>query len=207
MPNASHTIREEIHGVVLFVGAIWAVYFVSLVFPGVDHYGVIPRRLGGLAGIAAMPFLHANLQHLLSNTVPLAVLLILLAGSRAESWEVVVMISGLGGLLLWVFGRPAVHIGASGLISGLAAFLILSGFLERRIIPLLIALLVGFLYGGSLVLGVLPRIGSQVSWDGHLCGAIAGGLVAYALTRGSRSPPRPQPRESLVMTENDRVVL
>ena len=91
-------------------------------------------------------------------------------------------------MLLWTFGRPAVHIGASGLISGLTAFLILSGFLEQRIIPLLIALLVGFLYGGSLALGVIPRVGSQISWDGHLCGAIAGGVVAYALTRGSRRP-------------------
>jgi membrane associated rhomboid family serine protease len=90
MPNASHTILEEIHGVVVFVGAIWAVYFVSLVFPAVDQYGIVPRRLGGLVGIAAMPFLHANLQHVLSNTVPLVVLLILLAGSRAnrgKSWS------------------------------------------------------------------------------------------------------------------------
>ena len=70
-------------------------------------------------------------QHILSNTVPLLVLLILLAGSRAESWEVVVLITLLGGLLLWIFGREAIHIGASGLISGLGAFLILSGFLER----------------------------------------------------------------------------
>ena len=93
---------------VLFVGAIWAIYFVSLVFPGMDQYGVIPRRLGGLAGIAAMPFLHANLQHLLGNTVPLVVLLILLAGSRAESWEVVVIISAAGrcfALDLWPPGR------------------------------------------------------------------------------------------------------
>jgi len=186
MPDASHTIREEIKGVVLFVGAIWAVYFVSLAFPGLDQYGVIPRTLVGLAGIPAMPFLHANLHHLLSNTFPLVILLILLAGSRAESWEVVAVIAVLGGALLWIFGRTAVHIGASGLISGLTAFLILSGFLEQRIVPLLIALVVGFLYGGSLALGVLPRLGSAVSWDGHLCGAIAGGIVAYALTRESR---------------------
>jgi membrane associated rhomboid family serine protease len=203
MPTASHTIREEIHGVVLFIGAIWVVYFVSLVFPGMDRYGVIPRRLGGLVGIAAMPFLHANLQHVISNTIPLFVLLILLAGSQAESWEVVIIIAILGGLLLWIFGRPAVHIGASGLISGLVAFLILSGFLEQRIIPLLIALLVGFLYGGSLVLGVLPRLGSQISWDGHLCGAIAGGLVAYVLTRGSW----PRTHESPKTSENDRLAI
>jgi membrane associated rhomboid family serine protease len=201
MSDASHTIREEIRGVVLFVGLIWAVFLVSLVFPGLDHYGVIPRKLVGLVGIAAMPFLHGNLGHILSNTVPLFVLLVLLAGSRAESWEVVVIISVLGGLLLWIFGRPAVHIGASGLISGLIAFLVLSGFLELRIVPLLIAVLVGFLYGGSLVLGVLPRLGSDVSWDGHLCGAVAGGLVAYALTRG------PRVRQSVEFRDSNQLAL
>jgi len=192
MPDSSHTIRQEIHGVVLFVGAIWAVFFVSLVFPRVDDFGVVPRQLVGLVGIPAMPFLHANFHHLLGNTLPLCVLLILLAGSRAESWAVVTIIAVLGGALLWVFGRTAVHIGASGLISGLTAFLILSGLLEHRLIPLLVALLVGSLYGGSLVLGVLPRVGSQISWDGHLCGAIAGGIVAFALTRGSRRGLQPQ---------------
>jgi membrane associated rhomboid family serine protease len=114
-------------------------------------------------------------------------LLILLAGSRAESWEVVVLTTFLGGFLLWLFGRPDVHIGASGLISGLTAFLVLSGILERRIVPLVIALLVGFFYGSSLLMGIIPRFGSQISWDGHLCGAIAGGIVAWALARGARS--------------------
>jgi membrane associated rhomboid family serine protease len=132
-----------------------------------------------------MPFLHANFHHLLGNTIPLVILLILLAGSQAESWQVVVDVVLMGGLLLWIFGREAVHIGASGLISGLTAFLILSGLLEQRIVPLLIAVIVGFLYGGSLILGVIPHFGSNISWDGHLCGAIAGGLVAYALARGA----------------------
>ncbi len=202
MPDSSHTIRQELSGVVLFVAAIWAVFFASLGFPRLDSYGVVPRTTVGLVGIGTMPFLHANLHHLLSNTVPLFVLLVLLAGSRAESWEVVAFIAVLGGALLWIFGRPAVHIGASGLISGLAAFLILSGFLEQRIIPLLIALLVGFLYGGSLLLGVVPRVGSEISWDGHLCGAVAGGIVAYALTRGSlgQRPKSPTAREEEQLT-------
>lgn len=181
MPDSSHAIRDEIHAVALFVGAIWAVYVASLVFPGLNRYGVVPRKYSGLVGIVATPFLHANFAHLLSNTLPLIVLLILLPGSRAESWEVVALIAVLSGLLLWIVGRPALHIGASGLISGLAAFLILSGFLEQQAIPLLISLVVGFLYGGSLVLGILPRFGSTVSWDGHLCGAIAGGIVAYVV--------------------------
>ncbi len=181
MPNGAHSIREEVHGVIEFVGAIWIVYFVSVFFPGLDQYGLLPRQLGGLVGIATMPFLHANLHHLLSNTVPLIVLLTLLAGSRARSWEVVIAIGTLGGILLWIFGRTAVHIGASGLISGLAAFLIVSGFREQRIVPLLIAVVVGFLYGGSLLVGVIPRVGSSISWDGHLCGAVAGVFVAFAV--------------------------
>jgi membrane associated rhomboid family serine protease len=190
MPNEPHTIRQEISGVILFIGAIWAVFLASWFFPGLDNFGVVPRRMVGLVGIPAMPFLHANLQHILSNTIPLFILLTLLAGSRAGSWEVVVLVTLLGGLLLWIFGREAVHIGASGLISGLIAFLILSGFLEKRIIPLLIALLVGFFFGGSLLLGIVPRFGSQISWDGHLCGAIAGGIIAYALAGAPRKPAR-----------------
>ncbi len=190
MAEAQHTIREEIHGVLAFVGTIWAVYLVSLFLPAVDQYGVVPRHLRGLLGIPAMPFLHANLHHLISNTIPLLVLLILLAGSRARSWEVVVLITLLGGFLLWIFGRPGVHIGASGLISGLTVFLILSGFLEERAIPLLVAVVVGFLYGGSLLLGVIPLFGSNISWDGHLCGAVAGGFVAYGLAAGRRTRGR-----------------
>jgi len=67
--------------VVLFVAAIWAVYFVSLALPSLDNYGVVPRKLVGLIGIDTTPFLHANLQHLRSNTLPLVVLLVLLAVS------------------------------------------------------------------------------------------------------------------------------
>jgi len=183
MHNASHTIKEELHGILLLVGTIWAVFLMSLAFPSIDSWGVVPRTLVGLVGIAAMPFLHANLHHIVSNTIPLLVLLCLLAGSKARSGEIVTEVVLLGGLLLWLFGRPAIHIGASGLIFGLMAFLIVSGLLEKRIVPLVIAALVGFLYGGSLWAGIMPWAGTQISWDGHLCGAIAGGGVAYALTK------------------------
>jgi membrane associated rhomboid family serine protease len=81
-----------------------------------------------------------------------------------------------------VFGRPAIHIGASGLICGLITFLIVSGFRERRIVPLLVAVCVGFLYGGALLSGIIPQRHSDVSWDGHLAGAVAGVVVAAAAT-------------------------
>jgi membrane associated rhomboid family serine protease len=183
MVNASHSIREELHGVLLFVGTIWGVFLLSIAFPTLDSYGVIPRTIVGLVGIPAMPFLHADLHHILGNTLPLLILLMLLAGSKARSWEIVIEVALLGGVLLWLFGRDADHIGASGLIFGLVTFLIVSGLLERRIVPLMVSVVVAFLYGGTLLSGVLPRLGSHVSWDGHLCGAVAGGVVAYALTR------------------------
>ncbi len=170
-----------------FVGAIWAVFFLEFILPfDLTSFAVVPRTLTGLVGIPAMPFLHASFLHIFSNTLSLFILLVLLAGSRADSWKVVVEIVLLGGVLLWLFGRPANHIGASGLISGLIAFLIVSGLLERRFVPLVISVGVIFFYGGSLLLGVVPRLGSHISWDGHLFGAVAGGVIAYLLTRNSK---------------------
>ncbi len=179
-----------------FIGAIWAVFLLELILPfDLRSLGLVPRTLTALVGIPAMPFLHANWQHIISNTLPLFVLLILLAGSKANSWAVVVEVVLIGGALLWLFGRPATHIGASGLIFGLMAFLIVSGLLERRFVPLVISVVVILFYGGTLLLGVVPRLGSHISWDGHLFGALAGGIVAYRLTRKS------QPREGTLLQE------
>ena len=171
-----------------FVGVIWGVFLLDCALPyDLASFGLTPRTVRGLAGIPLTPFLHASWQHIISNTLPLVVLLVLLAGSRARSWLVVAEIVLLGGGLLWLAGRPATHVGASGLIFGLIAFLIVSGLLERRLVPLLIALGVGFAYGGTLLSGIVPRFGSHISWDGHLCGAIAGVLIAFLSTQGGES--------------------
>ncbi len=183
-----HTIQQELKGVIAFIAIIWMVFLLEGVVPfNLISFGVTPRTLTGLVGIPAMPFLHANWQHITSNTLPLFFLLILLAGSQTRSWEVVAEIVLLGGLLLWLCGRHATHIGASGLVFGLIAFLIVSGWLERRFVPLSISVVVTFLYGGSLLSGVMPRIGTHISWDGHFCSAVAGGTIAYLLTKNSKS--------------------
>jgi membrane associated rhomboid family serine protease len=180
---SKHTVRQELSGVLLFVGLIWFVFILESLLPfQLESFGITPRTSHGLIGIVTSPFLHANLQHLISNTVPLIVLLFLLAGSKSNSWAVVAAIVIFSGALLWLLGRPATHIGASGLIYGLIAYLLVSGFREQRILPMLTALIVGFLYGGTLLFGILPTAGADVSWDGHLFGAIAGGAVAYWLT-------------------------
>ena len=185
MKNGAHTIGQELKGIAIFVGVVWGVFILNWIVYPIDFnsYGLVPRTLSGAIGVVSMPFLHTNWRHLLGNTVPLFVLLALLAGSKARSWEIVGELILAGGVLLWVFGRHVTHVGASGLVFGLVAFLIVSGLLEKRIIPLIVSLIVGILYGGTLIWGVLPGVDSQVSWDGHLCGAIAGGLIAWFLTR------------------------
>lgn len=176
------TIQKDLSGIAYFLLVLWAIHLIDVVFHmNLNQWGLKPRSTDGLPGIALMPFLHASWSHLISNTVPLAILLVLLAGSKADSVSIVVGLVLLGGVLLWLGGRYANHIGASGLVYGLVTFLIASGFLEKRFVPLLVAILVGFLYGGSMIWGALPFVNSHISWDGHLSGAIAGVILAYAL--------------------------
>jgi len=180
MKSYTHKIKEEFKIIAIFVGFIWLVFAFDLFLP-LEKLGLIPRSLQGLIGIVSMTFLHGNLAHLMGNTIPLITLLALLAGSRADSKIIVVMIVLLGGGLLWMFGSgQSIHIGASLLIFGLASFLMVSGFIEKRTVPLLISLFVAFTYGGTLLMGMLPWQ-QGVSWDGHLFGAIAGAVVAYGL--------------------------
>lgn len=183
--NNQHSIKQELPAVLIFVGLIWLVFLLDRFLP-LEQFGLIPRNGSHIVGIVTMPFLHGSWQHIISNTVPLLVLLTLLAGSRANSRTIVLIIIGLGGLLLWLFGRGAsIHIGASGLVFGLAVFLILSGLLERRVVPLLIAVFVMFMYGSSLISGILPWQ-PGVSWDGHLFGGIAGAIAAVLVVRGKK---------------------
>lgn len=173
-------LQQAFRGVLIFVAAIWGAWLINWLFRlELNDWGVFPRHISGLVGIPLAPFLHAGFGHLLSNTVPLVILLVLLTTTRSEPWWHVAEIIILGGLLLWLFGRngtdqlPTVHVGASGLVYGLIMFLIVVGFREKQLVSLAVALIVGFLYGGSLLAGVLPTQ-QGVSWDGHLTGALAG---------------------------------
>jgi len=158
-------LQREITGIVVLVAIMWAVFFIDRFTP-LEALGLIPRTFRGLAGIVAMPLLHLDLGHIFSNTVPLLVLGVLLAGSTSKSSAVIGSIWVLSGVGLWIFGREALHIGASGLVFGLVTFLIVAGFIEKRFVPLAISVIVGFLYGGTLFTGILP-ISPGTSWDGH----------------------------------------
>jgi len=168
---------------------MWIVHLIDVVLVSMNFnvYGLVPRTLSGLPGIVLMPFLHGGWGHLIGNTIPLSILLMILVATRKDYCQVIASIVIFGGLFLWCFGRTAMHVGASALVYGLVGFLIASGFMERKIIPAIISLLVGILYGMTLLAGVLPTVGSNVSWDGHLFGAIAGVSTAYAMSKYPKS--------------------
>ena len=175
---------KELQGIVWLVAALWMVRLADAALPmDFNLFGLVPRTVWGLVGIPLMPFLHGNWTHLLGNTIPLCILLFILLSSRRDYLQVILGIVFFGGLLLWCFGRPRIHVGASGLVYGLVAFLIASGLMERKPVAIFVAMLVGFLYGATLLFGVLPLGGENVSWEGHLFGAIAGVGTAYVLAQ------------------------
>jgi membrane associated rhomboid family serine protease len=146
------------------------------------RFGIVPRTMTGLPGIVVAPLLHANAAHLLANSYGIVVLggLVLL---RRERDFVVVTLSGtlLGGFATWLVGRPAVHVGASGVVFAYLGYLLSTGLFERRVGAIVLSLAAAVTWGGLLV-GLLPLL-PGVSWEGHIAGLAAGVLAARALAR------------------------
>ncbi len=138
-----------------------------------NQFGLIPRSPSSLTGIIVSPFLPGNFLHFVSNIIPLAIFsfFMLQHGVRrfARVTASCILVSGL---LIWLLGRNAIHVGASGLIYGYFAYLLLAGILSKELKLIVISLLVGFGYGG-LIFGVLP-VNPYVSWESHLFGFIVG---------------------------------
>ncbi|MCB0515502.1 MAG: rhomboid family intramembrane serine protease [Bacteroidetes bacterium] len=164
---------------IVFVLILWIVkLFETFTQIDLGIYGVYPRDITGLRGIVFYPFLHADFTHLISNTAPIFVLsFILFLTYQKIAWRVFLYIYILSGLGIWIFARPSIHLGASGLIYGLASFVFFSGVFRRDIRSVALSFLIIFLYGG-MIWGVLP-LQQGVSWEGHLFGALAGAYCAY----------------------------
>ena len=164
----------------VFIAILWIIHFADVFFNlGLNRFGILPRTQQGLIGIVASPFLHANLYHLISNTITLFILLLTLKIFYPRiATKVIITTILLSGSMVWLMARPAIHIGASSLIYSLAGFLVFMGIFRRSFKALIIALLVAFFYGG-LIWGIFPT-NPQISFEGHLFGAVAGIIVAYA---------------------------
>jgi membrane associated rhomboid family serine protease len=175
---------------VLWVVFLLDVFLFRLPEQSLTQYGIIPRHIQGLKGVLYSPFLHGNRPHLISNTIPLFILLtILYLDSRYHPNRSIFLIWFISGIGTWliadlfptrrsfaVANSPHVHIGASSVIYGLVTYLISAGYWMKRWRPFLIAVLTFIFYRG-IFYGIIPQ-DSQISWEGHLSGAIAGFLVA-----------------------------
>ena len=181
--------------ILTFVALLYLVELIDLLTNhSLEDNGIRPQTTDGLWGIIFAPVLHANWAHLMANTIPLLVLgfLMTLAGISRFVWATAI-IWILGGFGTWLIGNvgsscgPTDHIGASGLIFGYLAFLLVFGLFVRRVWDIIIGLVVLFLYGGVL-LGAMPVLHQcgGVSWQGHLSGAVAGVVAAYLLSAPER---------------------
>ena len=139
--------------------------------------GVYPLHLKGLPGILFSPFIHSDFNHLISNSIPFFILMFaLIYFYRRISYQIFFQLFILSGICVWLSGREAWHIGASGVVYAMAAFHFVSGILRNDTRLLTLSVTVVFLYGG-MVWGMFP-INPDVSWEGHLWGAISGVVLA-----------------------------
>lgn len=169
-----------------YLALIWTVFLVNeFTFGGaLNNFGVRPRETSTLWGILTAPLLHADYGHIVANSLPGALFAGLIAmSSKRLFWQVTILITVVGGGLTWLVGGVnTVHIGASGLIYGWLAFLVVRGFVNRRVMQIILGVILASMYSG-LIWGVLPTQ-MAVSWQMHLFGGLAGIWAAVMFKRG-----------------------
>ena len=163
----------------MFVFLMWLVKIIEVLFEiDLSGHGIFPLTAKGLQGILFSPFIHANFKHLFNNSLPLFFLATALFYFYSEvALKVFIWTFFLTGLMVWLAGREAWHIGASGLVYGLASFLFFSGIIRRHFRLIALSLLIVFLYG-SMVWGLFPGVYKNVSWESHMLGFFSGVLLA-----------------------------
>jgi membrane associated rhomboid family serine protease len=179
---------ESLRFATLFVLLLFLVKTTEIIFDlDFSDYGLYPLNPRGLRGILFAPLIHGSWEHLLNNSIPVFVLTIALFHFYREiAYKVFFLIYFVHELWLWFFGRSNYHIGASGIIYGLGAFLFVSGIIRKNTHLLAISLLVIFLYG-SMVWGIFPMV-ETISWEGHLTGMAAGIVFAFFYKRYGPPP-------------------
>lgn len=157
----------------------WFIFYLDNLFHlNLDEHGIYPRTLSGFQGVLFSPFLHGDLNHIASNTVPLFILTTaLIYFYRDVSLKVLVYGIWFSGLITWVIGRESYHIGASSLIYVLVSFIFFKGIQTQYYRLVALSLSVILVYGG-LVWYIFPKVDETISWEGHLAGLITGFVLS-----------------------------
>ena len=178
--------------VAAMIAVMWVTEVIDLAAgQRLDDFGIHPRDVGGLPEILSAPFLHVGFGHLLSNTVPFALMGAAIAfGGLVRVALVTLVVAVVSGLGVWLVAPSnEVHLGASGVVFGYATYLVTRGILSRRLMEIAVGVAVVAIFGIGLLQGLLPQ--ERISWQAHLFGAI-GGVVAAYLLAGRREPARPR---------------
>ena len=164
---------------IIAITLMWLVKIIEVLFEiDFSSFGIHPLSADGLAGIILSPFIHADLNHLFNNTLPLFFLSVALFFFYSEvALRVFIFSWVFSGILVWIAGREAWHIGASGVVYGLASFLFFSGIIRKYFRLIALSLLIVFLYG-SMVWGIFPGVYRNVSWEAHMLGFFSGIVLA-----------------------------
>lgn len=168
-------------GIVLLMWTVEAIN--SIDSNRLDSDGIYSRSVSRFWGILTSPFIHASFQHLLDNTVPFVFLGVIIALHGARRLLLVTgFIVVIGGLGTWVIGPGGTStIGASGVVFGYATYLLTRGFFDRSLWELGVGIVVAVLWGAVLLSSLVPHDG--ISWQAHLCGGVAGVIVAWRLSQ------------------------
>ncbi len=185
-PGRSFALPKPLLALVAALALMWVIEIVDTVALNdwLQAGGIHPRRLDGLDGILWAPLLHVGFGHLIGNSIPFLVLGGLVAMRGLRQWSIVTLaVVVVGGAATWLFARTGNHVGASGVVFGYLGYLVGAAIFERSLKAVVLALIAGFFYWG-LVFGLLPA--GDVSWEGHLFGALAG--IAAAKFTAQRQP-------------------
>lgn len=192
----------------IFLLIMWVVKIVEIQFNlSFVKFGIYPKDINSLKGILFSPFIHKDFTHLFNNSYPILILgSLLFSAYRSIALKIFMWLFFISGFWLWIIGRESYHIGASGIIYSLAAFLFVSGLVRKNPRLAALSMIIIFLYG-SLIWGVFP-LKSGVSWEGHLAGLVAGVITAIFYKNEGPKPKKYQweideELEKRIETENE----
>ncbi|MCQ2975640.1 MAG: rhomboid family intramembrane serine protease [Bacteroidales bacterium] len=155
------------------------------------HLGIYPRKFDGLSGILFSPFIHGDVNHLLSNLTALPFLLIILSITyRKNYFSIFIVLFFLTGLITWIIARNSYHIGSSGIIYALASFIFFGGIVSNKKGAVALSLLIIILYGG-MIWGILPTQ-THISWESHFAGGFSGFVSAFMFVSNEKSIEKPE---------------
>ena len=172
---------KQVFGLYAFVLIpMWVMYALnqSILFGLWNIFGIVPRTLdiGSFIGIFASWTMHANLAHIMGNTLILLQIIFLFGLFESNAYRTIVKLIIASGVITWLIGSPlSIHIGASGLCFAMLGFMIGCAVFARRWGYLLACLVMGTGYWFVIKEGLMPQSG--VSFAAHFGGLCAGLLL------------------------------